>query len=640
MTIFRGPGGGGNATTDSELNALTAISAAVEDLAVIASAAAVAAGSSASAAGVSSTSAASGAATATSQAVIATTQAGTATTQAGTATTQASNSAASAVAAANSANEAANTVASKVSSDTLAASGGSALVGYISAGTGAVASTLQAKLRQVISVKDFGAVGNGVTDDTAAIQAAFNRGPLCAIYIPTGIYIVTTLTIGPNVTVYGDGLSNSQLRLKNAATGAILTSSNATRLVLKDIAFDGNYTNCPSGTSGVEISGAESGGTGFSIDRCGFYNAKSIGFYQIGTYSNARVSECIFEGNRLDGLVFNALNTIVKNNSCMVNGRFGILAQGDYSQIMGNNCSGNGQLVTGGAGIGVVTGDYATVSNNTCLSNGTGVFFTHGIQLNGSNNGVMEGNLSQGNNGSGLDMFQSPYTTCTGNQSLNNKVRGIENDTTSTYSTIDGNVVSNNLEVGISVFNTVGSVVSNNIVTQNGTLGIATNPLTGVSNKPYGIALWGAGNYGNNTMVLGNQISQNVGSGANGVGLFVDPACVNVTLTSNQFANNTANRSALKANFKTIKDNQGVLTEQTGTAVLGAAATSVAVVFSPTLGFDPTPSSIKLMLYSLPTANIGPLAITAVSATGFTINVYLAPGGSGVTFDWSVSVFP
>jgi hypothetical protein len=55
---------------------------------------------------------------------------------------------------------------------TLASSAGSNSVGFLQAGTGATNRSVQAKLRDTISVKDFGAVGNGIANDTDAIQAA------------------------------------------------------------------------------------------------------------------------------------------------------------------------------------------------------------------------------------------------------------------------------------------------------------------------------------------------------------------------------------------------------------------------------------------------------------------------------------
>src|SRR5574340_1366316 len=55
---------------------------------------------------------------------------------------------------------------------TLAASGGSALVGFIQTGTGATARTAQAKMRDVVSVTDFGADPTGVSDSTAAFNLA------------------------------------------------------------------------------------------------------------------------------------------------------------------------------------------------------------------------------------------------------------------------------------------------------------------------------------------------------------------------------------------------------------------------------------------------------------------------------------
>ena len=71
--------------------------------------------------------------------------------------------------------------------------------------TGAVAYPVCEKLEQTVSVKDFGATGNGTTDDTAAIQLALNSGAK-KIYAPAGTYkILGTLTIPTGVCLDGDG---------------------------------------------------------------------------------------------------------------------------------------------------------------------------------------------------------------------------------------------------------------------------------------------------------------------------------------------------------------------------------------------------------------------------------------------------
>jgi hypothetical protein len=69
----------------------------------------------------------------------------------------------------------------------------------------AVAVPLYNKLSETVSVKDFGAVGDGVTDDTDAIQAAIDAGG--NIMLPVGTYKITSaLTIsGSNLVISGYG---------------------------------------------------------------------------------------------------------------------------------------------------------------------------------------------------------------------------------------------------------------------------------------------------------------------------------------------------------------------------------------------------------------------------------------------------
>jgi hypothetical protein len=70
--------------------------------------------------------------------------------------------------------------------------------GFTQDGTGAVTRSWSSKLKETVSVKDFGAVGDGVADDTAALQNALNSNKL--VYVPPGLYRTTsTLIVDPSI---------------------------------------------------------------------------------------------------------------------------------------------------------------------------------------------------------------------------------------------------------------------------------------------------------------------------------------------------------------------------------------------------------------------------------------------------------
>lgn len=92
-------------------------------------------------------------------------------------------------------------------------------VTYTAPYTGAVSRTVQSKLAESVSVKDFGAVGDGTTDDTAAIQAAVNSlsaaGKGGTVFLPAGAYKITSniLITWPNST---DQNAPGRITLKGA----------------------------------------------------------------------------------------------------------------------------------------------------------------------------------------------------------------------------------------------------------------------------------------------------------------------------------------------------------------------------------------------------------------------------------------
>ena len=88
---------------------------------------------------------------------------------------------------------------------------------------------VQLKLQESVSVKDFGAIGDGVTDDTAAIQAAIDSGTK-TIFFPRGIYFVgTQLTVGsasPLAQFVGDGYLSSEIKCAVSGVNIFLERAN------------------------------------------------------------------------------------------------------------------------------------------------------------------------------------------------------------------------------------------------------------------------------------------------------------------------------------------------------------------------------------------------------------------------------
>jgi hypothetical protein len=85
---------------------------------------------------------------------------------------------------------------------------------FTQAGSGAVARTVQSKLRDVVSVKDYGALGDGVADDTAAIRAALAANQGKRIYFPPGTYRFAGNDpeyLGAGTVVFGAGRFSTKI---------------------------------------------------------------------------------------------------------------------------------------------------------------------------------------------------------------------------------------------------------------------------------------------------------------------------------------------------------------------------------------------------------------------------------------------
>lgn len=286
-----------------------------------------------------------------------------------------------------------------------------------------------------LNVKLFGAKGDGVTDDTLALNNAVASGAK-EIYIPSGTYIITDRIKIENsgVRIFGDG-KDSIIKGKNGtdttyhyfAIDTTTALKNLHDITIEYLNLDGNKTN--RGTTGtgnaiVVFSEIQQSYevhhikinrnyihdfSGFSVWLCGYANGNvhdnevcfnDIQDTFIGVIQSRSISAYI-HNNYIRGSKFENITVDTGSNNCIVE----LNTLGDHKGGCGN--------------IGFDYGNNVIIRNNKLdagsPSSGTDPNSQHGITMNAeggnSTGAIIEGNIIGGNLGNG---FYCKYNSTTG----------------------------------------------------------------------------------------------------------------------------------------------------------------------------------------------------------------------------------
>jgi len=301
---------------------------------------------------------------------------------------------------------------------------GSALVGYLY--PGGVDRTLYSKLKDTVSVKDFGAVGDGTTDDTAAIQTALDAWVSVGfnLHFPTGKYRITSaLSITFTYTTVnsinrpaltGDGSGNSQILWDGAnspstfmltiqRTESVDGQGLAAHSVIQGIGFLPINSGKNQYVSGLKLAKwaylavrdvwCHRLNYGLWLDQVistGFYDLdlrfNNYGLWGIGSPASAlsdiyplnalTFTNCVLGANILGGMFFEDGNFVYTGGTVEANGTGGTAGTGFGVKILTTSTSGSvvcnfvGTYIeangtTGNAGANASTADIWIVHNNT-----------------------------------------------------------------------------------------------------------------------------------------------------------------------------------------------------------------------------------------------------------------------------------
>ena len=406
------------------------------------------------------------------------------------------------------------------------------LVSYTPAGTGAVTTTVQAKLRQYVSPQDFGAVGNGSTDDTTALQAMFTAAKYVDLGDSSKNYKITSaLTIQTGTVIVG-------------GYATITQTTNNTQII--------NYT----GRSNISISGVKFVGVG--TDFLDSDSSLAVAIYGNSGESNIDVFNNIFENFSYTAFRAKNANRIQFCNNIVVGPGAPILEPLDgscYGALFDSGCSNitasNNTISNAAQGFRIEnTIDCAITANNIY-----DIIGQHGIYA-GPNSGLtISDNTIRNTSAVGIKVQSDNAIddclniTITGNTIDDAGDQGIllQNGAGATSQAkklrnvvVDGNAINITASSGINAQNIVNGVISNNTIRNVASRGInlsACDYLTVDSNTIIDVQLSGISDQAAiNQVSITNNNLHNVGqisTGSDRYGIFLDAASTTIKIAAN-----------------------------------------------------------------------------------------------------------
>jgi hypothetical protein len=196
-------------------------------------------------------------------------------------------------------------VQSGVTTQTTASSFGATGV-YTPSGTGAVPTTIQTKLRETVSVKDFNADSTGLTDSSTAINLAvdyLNGIGGGTLFFPAGTYKLqaASIKLRSNIKYIGAGIGNTIISLSTDGTyypsgfTNYPASTISNHVVISDLTINGNYDNVIDNGNDNYQHGIYANFCSDSIfERIEFKNIWYVGIEIYNNNNRITVNECIF----------------------------------------------------------------------------------------------------------------------------------------------------------------------------------------------------------------------------------------------------------------------------------------------------------------------------------------------------------